>query len=152
MSFAGFRGSVGIALSLSLYARVMQITEDNQLYNSVRNDVDKLFCFVGGIALATLLCIGLASKPVLERLELATPEKTRHKVVKNYKQQLVRRALQNYVRLLSQKRFKGIDHSIVKDYVPALRNITLEQLMEALKWHKNNTPDHLYQIPALEHV
>ncbi|KAL7519475.1 hypothetical protein ACHAWX_004231 [Stephanocyclus meneghinianus] len=48
MSYAGFRGAVGIALSLSLFANVFAATEHEPVkYASYRNDVVHLFCFVG---------------------------------------------------------------------------------------------------------
>jgi hypothetical protein len=52
--------------------------------------------------------------------------------------------LQEYVRLLSQPRWKGIDHSIIKEHVPFLNDISFDDLMVAVERHQNNTPVHLY--------
>ncbi|KAL7531439.1 hypothetical protein ACHAXR_004044 [Thalassiosira sp. AJA248-18] len=61
MSYGGFRGSVGIALALSLEAQIYNNTEDE----SYRNRSDKLFSFVGGISVLTLLINGMTSGPLL---------------------------------------------------------------------------------------
>ncbi|KAL7545689.1 hypothetical protein ACHAWF_009049 [Thalassiosira exigua] len=60
--FAGFRGSVGIALALSLSAQIHNNTEEG---SSIRAATDKLFCLVGGISVFTLLINGMASVPLL---------------------------------------------------------------------------------------
>jgi len=150
MAFAGFRGTVGIALALSLYVNLLEHMEETEL--KACKCAREVYCFAGGIAFFTLLLIGIASKPVLEGLGLAAEEKTRHEVVQNYQEQLKKRALRNYVRLLSEPRFKGVDHSAVMGFVPALRNITLEDLLQAARCQKSNTAGHLYHQPALEHV
>lgn len=150
MAFAGFRGTVGIALALSLYADLRENLKGKDL--EACQCAELVYCFSGGIALFTLLLIGIASKPVLEGLGLAAKEKTRHEVVQNYQEHLKKRALRNYIRLLSEPRFKGVDHSAVMGFVPSLRDITLEDLLQAVRWHKSNTASHLYLPPALEHV
>jgi hypothetical protein len=48
------------------------------------------------------------------------------------------------VKLLSQPRWKGIDHSIIKEHVPFLNDISFDDLMVAVERHQNNTPVHLY--------
>mmetsp|Transcript_4735 Transcript_4735/g.9150 ORF Transcript_4735/g.9150 Transcript_4735/m.9150 type:complete len:498 (-) Transcript_4735:137-1630(-) len=60
--------------------------------------------------------------------------------------------LQAYVRLLSQERWRRIDHSIVKEHIPFLSEFSFDELMVAVERHKNNTPVHLYAKPRLEHV
>lgn len=145
MAYGGFRGSVGIALALSLYARVFD-------HATAYEQADTLFCMVGGISLFTLLINGITSKPLLQLLGLATPEKIRKKVIANYRKQMVQQALSSYVRLLSQERFKGHDFSLVKEHVPLLRDITFDQLVIAVHWYKNNCPEYLYSTPHLEHV
>lgn len=51
--------------------------------------------------------------------------------------------LQEYVRLLSQERWRGIDHSVIKEHVPYL-DFNFDDLMVAVERNKNNTPVHLY--------
>lgn len=67
MSYGGFRGSVGIALALSLNAQIIEGTE-NQAY---RASTEKLFCMVGGISLLTLLINGMTSGPLLKAVSSA---------------------------------------------------------------------------------
>jgi len=155
MAYGGFRGSVGIALALSMYARVTEKTEnspDDHQMKIYHSQVATLFCMVGGISLFTLLIIGVTSKPLLQLLGLSTPEKVRQKVFQNYRKQMNEQALASYVRLLSQERFKGLNFSMIQEHVPLLRHITYEQLMAAVELHKSNTPQYLYSKPRLEHV
>lgn len=65
MSYGGFRGSVGIALSLSLEARLYNNTEEG---SEQRDNVDKVICFVGGISVLTLLINGMTSGPLLSKV------------------------------------------------------------------------------------
>eukprot|EP00580_Thalassiosira_gravida_P014083 CAMPEP_0201682116 /NCGR_PEP_ID=MMETSP0494-20130426/51456_1 /ASSEMBLY_ACC=CAM_ASM_000839 /TAXON_ID=420259 /ORGANISM="Thalassiosira gravida, Strain GMp14c1" /LENGTH=1055 /DNA_ID=CAMNT_0048165873 /DNA_START=148 /DNA_END=3316 /DNA_ORIENTATION=- len=179
MSYGGFRGSVGIALALSLNAQIYNHTKEDDGY---RNETDKVFCLVGGISVLTLLINGMTSVPLLSALGLAATENTRRKVIENYRQQMVQNTLQAYVdfflkkdgvgltillskstfhlqntlqayvRLLSQERWRRIDHSIVKEHIPFLSEFSFDELMVAVERHKNNTPVHLYAKPRLEHV
>jgi len=48
----------------------------------------------------------------------------------------VQNSLQAYVRLLSQERWKGIDHSIIQHHVPFLGDFTFDELMVAVERHK----------------
>ena len=85
MSYGGFRGSVGIALALSLSAQVYNNTDDEE----TRNNTDQMFFLVGGISVFTLLINGMTAGPLLKALGLAATEKTRQVVLENYKQQMV---------------------------------------------------------------
>jgi len=145
MSYGGFRGSVGIALALSLSAQVYNNTDDEE----TRNNTDQMFFLVGGISVFTLLINGTTAGPLLSALGLAATEKTRQAVLENYKQQMVQNALQSYVRLLSQERWKGIDHSVIQAHVPYLDSFSFEELMIAVERHKNATPVNLYVKPQL---
>jgi hypothetical protein len=59
-------------------------------------------------ALLTLFINGIFSGPLLFALGLATPQKTRQKVVENYRQNMIHNALISYVRLLSQGKHKSM--------------------------------------------
>lgn len=67
MSYGGFRGSVGIALALSLEAQIYNNTEDE----SYRDQIDKLSYLVGGISVLTLLINGMTSGPLLSAVRLS---------------------------------------------------------------------------------
>lgn len=64
MSFAGFRGSVGIALALSLEAQVYNNTNSTE-DEDIRRSIDQLFFLVGGISVFTLLINGMMAGPLL---------------------------------------------------------------------------------------
>ena len=149
MSYGGFRGTVGIALALSINITVKKYSQGNAEMILV---VDQFFVVVGAISLITLLFNGMTSGPLLNALGLSAKEKTRKKVLDQYIRQMIQSSLQEYVRLLSQHRFRGIDHSIIKEHVPFLHDISFDDLMVAVERHKNNTPVHLYVKPRLEHV
>ena len=64
MSFGGFRGSVGIALALSLEAQVYNNTNSTE-DEDIRRSTDQLFFMVGGISVFTLLLNGVLAGPLL---------------------------------------------------------------------------------------
>lgn len=152
------RGTVGIALALSLDAQVFQYTNavnctlGPSQCDSYRYQANQVFGFVGGISILTLLVNGLLSGPLLKWLKLAKSEKTREKVVESYWKNMVENVLVDYMRLLSQERFKEVDFSLVREHVPFIGGITFRELMAAADVHKRNTPPHLYSPPHLEHV
>ena len=158
MSFGGFRGTVGIALSLSLANTVFGRYQDCTLHlgdeecTRFVDESNQLFAFVGGVSMLTLLVNGLLSGPLLKLLKLAKSEKTRKKVVENYWKSMVEHVLVDYVRLLSQERFKDVDFSLIREHVPFLGGISFAELMSAVDVHKRNTPSHLYSQPHLQHV
>lgn len=148
MSYGGLRGAVGISLALSLHAEVGkqylikfvtylafkcqskplyvvghiissgQVIDDKALeYSHYTNTV---FGFVGGIAFLTLVINGPTSGPLLRRLGLVTSTECRKKVIENYRQHMAQHALNEFVALLSEKRFEDIDFSAVKAHVPFL--------------------------------
>lgn len=158
MSFGGFRGTVGIALSLSLANTVFERYQDctrhlgDEECPRFRDESNQLFAFVGGVSMLTLLVNGLLSGPLLKLLKLAKSEKTRKKVVENYWKSMVEHVLVDYVSLLSQERFKDVDFSLIREHVPFLGGISFAELMSAVDVHKRNTPSHLYSQPHLQHV
>jgi NhaP-type Na+/H+ or K+/H+ antiporter len=90
MGWGGLRGAVGIALALSLWSEVNHFTHanevDQQTAHLYSDYTAKLFGFVGGIALLTLVINGVTAASVLQKLGLVTPSETRKKVVQNYHQ------------------------------------------------------------------
>lgn len=158
MGFGGFRGTVGIALSLSLANTIFEkkISQECTLGKDecarFTDETNQLFALVGGVSMLTLLVNGLLSGPLLKLLKLAKSEKTRKKVVETYWKSMVEHVLVDYVRLLSQERFKDVDFSLIREHVPFLGGISLAELMSAVDVHKRNTPSHLYSQPHLQHV
>ncbi|KAL3781604.1 hypothetical protein ACHAW5_010534 [Stephanodiscus triporus] len=154
MSYGGFRGTVGIALALSLNSTVHQYSADVNL----QTDTDTFFVIVGGISIMTLLINGMTSGPLLSAYVCELHPIQCLFWVYHFSHQMeslfyfFKTCLQEYVRLLSQPRWKGIDHSIIKEHVPFLNDISFDDLMVAVERNQNNTPVHLYIKPRLEHV
>jgi len=65
---------------------------------------------------------------------------------------MVTHTIQEYVELLSDERFKDVDYMVIKAHVSFLHDITFNQLMTAIKKHKEATPEHAYSRPNLKHV
>lgn len=83
---------------------------------------------------------------------LVTPTETRKNVVENYRQHMIQYTLMEYVKLLTEERFHDVDFTVVKDHVPCLRKIDFDQLMAAVKKHKDMSPLNEYSNPNLENV
>ncbi|KAL7518874.1 hypothetical protein ACHAWX_003679 [Stephanocyclus meneghinianus] len=148
MSYAGFRGA---AMATSLITQVFKNTGNDTQYLSYREDVFYLYGMTGGIALLTLLIFGITCRPLICFLKLVTPPQARLKVIENYRRHLKKENLICYVKLLSQERFKDVDYALVRAHVPFLKDLTLEQLLEAVKMYKDATP-YYFQPPYLELV
>ena len=83
-------------------------------------NVNSVFGLVGGFAFLTLVINGSTSGLLLRRLGLATPTECRKKVIENYHQHMAQHALNEYVALLTDKRFEGIDFAAVTKHIPTL--------------------------------
>ena len=53
---------------------------------------------------------------------------------------------------MTQERFHDVDFPVIRDHVPALREITYEQFLAAVKKHKDTLPSHSYRPPNLLNV
>lgn len=93
LSFGGLRGAVGIALALSLDSEVFHATEDE----NNRGLTTKLFGFVGGIALFTLVINGTFSGPLLRRLGLVKTSEIRNRIIQHYGQTTRQRMLDDFI-------------------------------------------------------
>lgn len=83
--------------------------------------------------------------PLLKYLGLVTPTEARRKVVKNYEQHMRRNTLVEFMRLLADSTFAGVDYGIIREKVSPLADITpaeLEASIEAFsKRYPNKTPN-----------
>lgn len=156
MAYGGLRGAVGIALGLVLYAETVHYTAASEVSTETRDEfilyTEKVFGMVGGIALLTLVINAPTCGLLLKALGIITPTETRNKVVENYRQHMIHSTLVDFVSLLTQKRFQDTDFTVVKQHVSFLRDITYEQLMVAVKQHKDSSPASSYQEPDLKNV
>mmetsp|Transcript_2950 Transcript_2950/g.4511 ORF Transcript_2950/g.4511 Transcript_2950/m.4511 type:complete len:912 (+) Transcript_2950:73-2808(+) len=148
MSYSGLRGAVGLALALSLFSEVYEITPDT-VY---RDFAAKVFFLTGGIAMLTLIINAPTCGPLLKKLGLVTPTDSRLKIISKYRLRMVQYSLTEYVSLLADERFCDLDFTVVREHVPFLRDITYEQLKAAVKRHKEQTPPCSYKHPNLANV
>lgn len=145
MSWGGLRGAVGIALALLLSAETIKysasntITEEQKVQNQLF--VDKLFGMVGGTAFLTLVINAPTCAPLLKILGLITPTEARKQVVKNYEQHMRHNTLIEYMRLLADRTFAGVDYGIVREKVSPLAEVTPAQLEAAIAAFRRRYPD-----------
>lgn len=132
MSYSGLRGAVGLALALSLFTEVYEITSD-EVYRSFASNV---FFFTGGIAMLTLIINAPTCGPVLKKLGLVTPTETRLQIMAKYRRRMIQHSLTKYVSLLADERFHDLDFTAVRAHVPFLRDVTVQQLKAAVKRHQ----------------
>jgi NhaP-type Na+/H+ or K+/H+ antiporter len=117
LAFGGLRGAVGIALSTSLFSKVMHSTCDSD--SRYQDDATRLVFLSGGISLGTLLFNGTAAGWVLQKLGLAGGTgKTMHNMFDIHMQEF---AEKEFRKLMFRKRFSdAIDFDIVRAHVPML--------------------------------
>ncbi|KAL7539913.1 hypothetical protein ACHAXR_009703, partial [Thalassiosira sp. AJA248-18] len=142
MSYGGLRGAVGIALALVLSAKISYYTESESLTEETRNQfreyADKLFGLVGGVAFLTLVINGPTSGPLLRVLGIVTPTITRQRVVAHYYEHMKLVILVDYLSLLAEPCFDGVDLGVIREHVSPLRDISEDDLNTAVeKYYKN---------------
>ena len=59
---------------------------------------------------------------------------------------MINHAVEEYVELLADERFKDLDYTVIKSHVSFLKDITLDQLMTAVKKHKVTRAHVLSQV------
>lgn len=83
-SYGGLRGAVGIALAISLDATVRQVTVNEGLDLKYEEQTTKMFGFVGGIGLLTLVINATSAGPMLRKLGLADTSDVREHILVSY--------------------------------------------------------------------
>jgi len=149
LAFGGLRGAVGIALALALEVEVLvETTEGNQY----RSWVQKAFGHVGGIAFLTLMINGTLAGPLLVKLGLAESTATREKIVGYFYQAAKDRVIYRFIRLLTDPRFRHVNFPTIAYHVPILRDLTWEELKNAVDRNKAEIPPDKYKPPNLCNV
>ena len=129
--FGGLRGSVGIAMALSLNDSVM--SQIDRISNDFPIQTNKVFGFIGGIAFLTLCVNGVLAGPFLKLLGLTNPSATRTRLLKSYQNHARQHAIDVFASLLSEQRFRGVNFAVIRHHVPMLKDLTLEEIVEAAK-------------------
>ena len=147
----GLRGAVGMSLALSLFNKVFEATADadgtdNALYQT---QVTQLFGQVGGIVFLTLVVNGTVSGPLLKKLGLAKSPDSRVRLMKQMDKHFGKYRMDEFVRLLADPRFEGVELPIIQLHIPYLKNITLDELKAACLRHPKYTPNLQGILPYL---
>jgi len=148
--YGGLRGAVGIALAIALDNETAHGSAQGVL--AEQKYVSQAYQMIGGVAFLTLVVNGISAGPVLIYLGLADATEAREKIIEAYRIHLRALQIDSFVKLLTNDRFKSIDFSFVRDHIPFLKDMTLEQLMEAVVKLKESTPTNHYSPPYLENV
>jgi NhaP-type Na+/H+ or K+/H+ antiporter len=153
MSWGGLRGAVGIALALLISAETINYSSSANVSEHQRRQyqmyVDKLFGMVGGTAFLTLVINAPTCAPLLKFLGLVTPTEARKQVVKNYEQHMVLNTMVEFMRLLADSTFAGVDYGIVREKVSPLAKVTPTQLEAAIGTFRRRYPD---KVPNLDNM
>lgn len=147
-AWSGLRGAVGITLALGLDSEVRELTTDPEtLILSY-----KLFGMVAGVAFLTLLINGPVSGLLLLKLGLADSSEARLRIVKAAEEAARRQLLDDFIHLMIDPRFYFVDFSLVVHHCPMLKDITAEELGDAVDNNRESVHPNQYQIPNLDHV
>ena len=147
--YGGLRGAVGIALALALDNAVR---ENAGHQSGAAKDTHKLFGMIGGIAFLTLVINGCTAGPLLVWLGLAATSESRKKIVESCKLGFRKHMTTEFVRLLSEYRFRNVNYGLVRAKVSTLQDLTKAELLDAIDQVKDTTPSHDYRPPFLEGV
>jgi NhaP-type Na+/H+ or K+/H+ antiporter len=150
-SFSGLRGSIGIALAIYLDNEVRQATGgQDKVYELQTN---KVFGFVGGISLMTLLINATTAGPLLRKLGLADISHQREQVVECIRGRWRDQAVQDLIGLLTQQRFLRVNLATVRHHVFMLKDLSKNELLEAVHIYRNKYK-HLpnYRAPKLGNI
>lgn len=139
-------GAVGISLAIALDNNVWSVTEDE----TYRRFTTQMFGMIGGTAFLTLVINGSTAGPILQKLGLAKSTDTRQKVLKLFEASYKKLVYENLVALLSDKRYACVRFAHVRQHVPPLQDLSLDDLNEAVRKHKETARDS--KEPNLESV
>jgi hypothetical protein len=147
-SAGGLRGAVGITLALGLDNIVIANTEDE----TVRMMTTELFGMVGGIALLTLCINGPLCGPLLVKLGLADSTDSRKHIIRCAEESTRRRVLDDFLHLMTDERFFFVDFSLVQYHCKFLRDVTAQELKDAVEDNRSSVHPDLYKAPNLNQV
>lgn len=147
--YGGLRGAVGIALALALDNAVKGAVRPNSLPD---HDTNIVFGMIGGVAFLTLVINGVTAGPFLVWLGLADTSESRKTLVQTCHHGFRRHMTNEFVRLLSQYRFRNVNFGLVRAHVSALKDLNKSELLEAIEEVKDTTSSRDYRPPFLRGV
>ena len=112
----------------------------------------ELFGMVGGIALLTLCINGPLCGPLLIRLGLADSTDSRKHIIKCAEESTRRRVLDDFLHLMTDERFFFVDFALVQYHCKFLRDVTAQELKDAVDDNKASVHPDIYKAPNLNQV
>jgi hypothetical protein len=149
--YSGLRGSVGIALAISLNSQVIQVSPVGE-QTTYEQQTAQLYQMVGGVAFLTLIVNGITAGPLLKKLGLADEPETRKKIVASYRYSYKSHMVDNFVHLLTYDAFQYIDYAVVREHLPFMASLTKYDIVQAVIRLKESTPPGSYRPPNLSRV
>jgi len=147
-AWGGLRGAVGISLGLSLHNEVLAKTDNPETIVIT----SRMFGMIGGIALMTLVINGTSCGPILKKLGLVTCTEARKKILSCIEKERKMFLIENLVDMISHGRFSWLDFKFIRKYIPAMRELTFDELRSAIIKHKEKTPAKAYKKPNLRTI
>ena len=138
---SGLRGAVAISLSLALDSQVREAGDTSSADVSFyKTQTEQLFAMVGGVAFLTLFINGTLSGPLLTKLGLALASKSRIALVDDFERTAKAQITDDFVRLLAEPIFQYVDFAVIREHVPELKDLTLEDLKSSVMRNKDVSP------------
>lgn len=142
-AWGGLRGAVGITLALALDTFVYDSTVEG---DAARETTSKLFGMIGGIALLTLVLNGMTAGPLLAKLGLSHSTKARRTIMDAAENALRSHLLDDFIHLMTDRKFAFVDYAVVRRYCPRLRDLTAEELANAVEENKRHVHPNKYIV------
>jgi len=147
-SYAGLRGSIGIALALALNNTVQSATGAE---SDSAVETSKLFGLVGGIAFLTLTINATTCGPLLKLLGLTDATKFRKTLQSVVWSRVRTHTIDHMVRLLAEPWFEKTNFAVVRAHVPLVSDLKKSELKAAVKrFHNANHYRSNYRAPNIE--
>lgn len=135
-------------MSLALLNEVFEVGD--QADPKYETQVSQLFGMVGGVVFIALFINGPTSGPLLNKLGLARSTDARVKLLEDMEHTFRRHLVDYFVRLLADDRFHDVDFGLVKEHVPLLQDLTLNELKSAVQRNMDITANLKHVLPYLD--
>jgi hypothetical protein len=139
---------VAITLGISLYSQVLEVSD--QTDPKFETQASQVFFMIGGVVLIALFINGTTTGPLLKKLGLAQSTDARVKLLKDMERHFRRHYLDHFRRLLAYDLFKDVDLWLVREHVPLLKDLTLQELKSAVLRNKDVSPKSTLVLPYLD--
>jgi hypothetical protein len=139
---------VAITLGVSLYTQVLEVS--GQTSPEFETQASQLFGMIGGVVLIMLIVNGTTSAMLLGKLGLAKSTNARVKLLKGMELTFRQHYLDDFVRLLADDQVNNVDFSLVREHVPFLKDLTLQELKSAVSRNMDVSPKLELVLPYLD--